>query len=68
MNKLINALQYISCLSLGLKGAERLYPLTTQNAIHAVSVLQSIKYITEKLKGNCQFTSSDGMFALRVIL
>lgn len=29
---------------------------------------QSIKYVTEKLKGNCQFTAQDGTFALRVVL
>lgn len=29
---------------------------------------QSIKYVTSKLKGNCQFTAEDGMFALRVVL
>lgn len=28
----------------------------------------SIKYIAEKLKGNCQFVASDGQFALRVVL
>ncbi|SCN23734.1 hypothetical protein N3C_1466 [Clostridium sp. N3C] len=29
---------------------------------------QSIKYVTEKLKGNCQFIAKDGEFALRVVL
>lgn len=29
---------------------------------------QSIKYVTEKLKGNCQFVAKDGQFALRVVL
>lgn len=29
---------------------------------------QSIKYVTEKLNGNCQFVAKDGQFALRVIL
>lgn len=29
---------------------------------------QSIKYVTEKLKGNCQFIAKDGQFALRVVL
>jgi len=29
---------------------------------------QSIKYITEKLSGNCQFLAKDGQFALRVVL
>lgn len=29
---------------------------------------RSIKYITEKLHGNCQFTAQDGEFALRVVL
>ena len=29
---------------------------------------QSIKYITEKLKGNCQFVKKDGQFVLRVVL
>jgi len=29
---------------------------------------QSIKYITEKLNGNCQFTAKGGQFALRVVL
>lgn len=29
---------------------------------------QSIRYVAEKLKGNCQFTVSNGMFILRVIL
>lgn len=29
---------------------------------------QSIKYVTEKLKGNCQFVAQDGQFALRVVL
>lgn len=29
---------------------------------------QSIKYITEKLKGNCQFIARDGIFVLRVVL
>lgn len=28
----------------------------------------SIKYITEKLNGNCQFLARDGEFALRVVL
>ncbi len=29
---------------------------------------QSIKYVAEKLKGNCQFDVKDGQFALRVVL
>ncbi len=29
---------------------------------------QSIKYVTERLKGNCQFTSENGTFTLRVVL
>ncbi|MGI6772411.1 MAG: GHKL domain-containing protein [Acutalibacteraceae bacterium] len=29
---------------------------------------QSIKYVTEKLNGNCQFVAKDGQFALRVVL
>lgn len=29
---------------------------------------QSIKYIAEKLNGNCQFIARDGQFALRVVL
>lgn len=29
---------------------------------------QSIKYLTEKLKGNCQFTAENGVFTLRVII
>lgn len=29
---------------------------------------QSIKYITEKLNGNCQFTANNGVFALRVVV
>lgn len=29
---------------------------------------QSIRYVSEKLKGNCMFSVSDGMFILRVIL
>jgi hypothetical protein len=29
---------------------------------------QSIKYVTEKMKGNCQFVAEDGQFALRVVL
>lgn len=29
---------------------------------------QSIRYVTEKLKGNCQFSVKDGWFVLRVIL
>lgn len=29
---------------------------------------QSIKYVTDKLKGNCQFIVKDGQFALRVVL
>ena len=28
----------------------------------------SIKYVTEKLKGNCQFVAKDGQFTLRVVL
>lgn len=31
-------------------------------------VTQSIKYVTEKLNGNCQFIAKDGQFALRVAL
>jgi len=29
---------------------------------------QSIKYVTTKLNGNCQFTADEGMFALRIVL
>ncbi len=29
---------------------------------------QSIKYVTEKLNGNCQFIAKNGQFALRVVL
>lgn len=29
---------------------------------------KSIKYVTEKLNGNCQFVAKDGQFALRVVL
>ena len=29
---------------------------------------QSIKYVAEKLKGNCQFIAKDGQFSLRVVL
>jgi signal transduction histidine kinase len=29
---------------------------------------QSIKYVTEKLNGNCQFVAKEGQFALRVVL
>ena len=29
---------------------------------------QSIRYLTERLGGNCQFTVQDGMFVLRVVL
>ena len=29
---------------------------------------QSIQYVTEKLKGNCQFTTKDNQFILRVVL
>lgn len=29
---------------------------------------QSIKYIVEKLRGNCQFVVQDGQFTLRVVL
>ena len=29
---------------------------------------QSIKYVTEKLNGNCQFMAKDGLFSLRVVL
>ena len=29
---------------------------------------QSIKYVAEKLNGNCQFVAKDGQFALRVVL
>ncbi len=29
---------------------------------------QSIKYVAEKLKGNCQFVAEDGQFSLRVVL
>ena len=29
---------------------------------------QSIRYMTERLGGNCQFTVQDGLFVLRVIL
>lgn len=29
---------------------------------------QSIRYVTEKLKGNCQFSVKDGWFILRVVL
>lgn len=29
---------------------------------------QSIRYVTEKLNGNCQFVAQDGQFALRVVL
>lgn len=29
---------------------------------------QSIKYVAEKLNGNCQFTAKDGQFVLRVVL
>jgi len=30
--------------------------------------VQSIRYVTEKLNGNCQFTVEDGLFVLRIIL
>ena len=29
---------------------------------------QSIRYVTEKLKGNCQFSVKDGWFILRIVL
>lgn len=29
---------------------------------------QSIRYMTQKLNGNCQFTAEDGVFSLRVVL
>ena len=29
---------------------------------------QSIRYVTEKLKGNCQFLVKDGWFILRIVL
>ncbi|MDD2392758.1 MAG: GHKL domain-containing protein [Eubacteriales bacterium] len=41
-------------------------PVAKENG-HGFGV-QSIKYVTSKLKGNCQFTAKDGIFALRVVL
>ena len=29
---------------------------------------QSIRYVTEKLNGNCQFSVKDGWFILRIVL
>ncbi len=41
-------------------------PITNANG-HGLGA-QSIRYITTKLHGNCQFTTEDGLFALRVVL
>ncbi len=40
---------------------------TTEESGHGIGT-QSIRYVTEKLKGNCQFSVADGMFVLQVIL
>ena len=39
----------------------------TERVGHGIGT-QSIQYVAEKLKGNCQFTIDDNMFVLRVIL
>ena len=40
---------------------------TSRNPGHGLGT-QSIKYVTTKLNGNCQFTADDGIFALRIVL
>lgn len=40
---------------------------STEKSGHGIGT-QSIRYVTEKLKGNCQFTTQNEFFILRVIL